>query len=363
MGSACSRWTANHTRSSHFRRSVRIGSGSSRGCGEIESTGGGIYVYNGLKAGWDELKTTTVGQRHIILFSDASDSEQPHQYKRLVKEVTDNGGTVSVIALGTERDADAALLKDIAKRGNGRVFFSNNPTELPSIFSMETVSVARSAFVKEETEAQPTGQWYEISAKSFDWLPKVDGYNLSYVRDWASQALVTTDEYVAPLVAYGQRGVGRTAAISFPLGGDHSEKIRAWPKFGDFVQTLGRWIMGEDLPPGIGLRWDVQGTAMEVDLLYNETWEERLAQDAPKIFIARGIPPGPPEELTWQRMAPGHYRVLEDLDEGQMVRGAIQVGDAAIPFGPLVVGGSAEWAFRGRTSRRPPPVVCANRRP
>jgi hypothetical protein len=311
----------------------------------IESTGGGIFVFNGLEAGWNELKRSTVGQRHMILFSDAADSEQPHKYKQLLKEITSNGGSVSVIALGTKGDPDAAFLEDIAKRGNGRIFFSNNPTELPSIFSMETVSVARSAFVKEPVPTQATGQWYEISNKAFEWLPEVDGYNLSYVRDWASQALVTTDEYVAPLVAYGQRGVGRTAAISFPMGGEYSGRIREWPKFGDFVQTLGRWLMGEDLPPGIGLRWNIQGTAVTVDLLYNDTWEERLSTDAPKILVASGMPPGPAKEWTWQRMAPGHYRVLEDLDEGEMIRGAIQVGDAAIPFGPLVVGGSAEWAF------------------
>ncbi|MDA0812551.1 MAG: VWA domain-containing protein, partial [Verrucomicrobia bacterium] len=108
---------------------------------KIESTGGGIYVYNGLDAGWKELKRSTIGQRHIILFSDAADSEQPHQYKELIREIVADGGSVSVIALGNKSDPDAKLLEDIAKRGNGRIFFSTDAGDLPSLFSMETVAV------------------------------------------------------------------------------------------------------------------------------------------------------------------------------------------------------------------------------
>ena len=37
--------------------------------------------------------------------------------------------------------------------------------------------------------------------------------------------------------------------------------------------------------------------------------------------------------------------VSRDLDEGSVVRGAIQVGEHALPFGPITVGSSVEWAF------------------
>ena len=35
----------------------------------MQSRGGGIYVYRGLKAAWDQLKKSKVGTKHIILFS------------------------------------------------------------------------------------------------------------------------------------------------------------------------------------------------------------------------------------------------------------------------------------------------------
>jgi hypothetical protein len=311
----------------------------------IESTGGGIFVYNGLKAAWDQLKNAPAGQRHIILFSDAADSEQPDDYKNLIAEIVANSGSISVIALGTRADTDAAFLEDIATRGKGRLFFTDQAEELPSIFSQETVAVARSAFLRDPVPTQAANGWFEITSQPLDWLPEADGYNLSYIRDWASQALLTKDEYAAPLVSFGQRGIGRSAAVSFPLGGEFSSKIRAWPKYGDFLQTLTRWLMGEQLPPGIGLKHGLEGSVLTLDLLHDETWEERLMARPPRILLAYGAHAGSPREIAWERLAPGHYQARVDLPEGEMVRGAVQIGTQALPFGPAIVGTSTEWAF------------------
>lgn len=311
----------------------------------IESTGGGIFVYNGLKAAWGQLKNAPAGQRHIILFSDAADSEQPDDYENLVDEIVKNSGTVSVIALGTRRDVDAWLLDDIAKRGKGRIFYTDKAEELPSIFSQETVAVARSAFIAEPVGAKAAGGWFEISSQVMEWPKQVDGFNLSYLREWASQSLITQDEYAAPLVAFGPRGTGRAAAVSFPLGGEHSQRVREWPKYGDFLQTQVRWLMGEALPPGIGVRHRIEGNTLTLDLLYDEEWEPKMRAKAPRVVLAHGLRADSQHELAWERVAPGHFQTSTELPEGEMVRGAVQVGGQAISFGPTVVGTSTEWAF------------------
>jgi uncharacterized membrane protein len=313
---------------------------------KVQSMGGGIYVYRGLKAAWDVLKKTDIGTRHIILFSDAADSEEPGAYKKLLKEMEAQGGTVSVIGLGTKKDPDAALLEDIAKLGNGRMFFTNKPLEIPKLFAQETVAVARSAFIKDPIGAQATGLWSEISPKPFEWLPEVDGYNLSYTREDATASLISKDEYLAPLVSHARRGIGRSAAVTFPLGGEFSEQIRAWPAYGDFVQTLGRWLMGFELPPGIGLRHRLEGTRLTIDLLYDtDEWSQRFANEPPRIKLLENRDTSSPYEVAWKRVAPGHFSVSRELEEGVVVRGAVQAGPHAIPFGPLAVGSSAEWTF------------------
>jgi hypothetical protein len=316
----------------------------------ITSGGGGIYVYNGLKAGWKAVKSTNSGTRHIILFADAADAEQQGDgpgadYKTLLEEVTKEGATVSVIALGSPADSDAEFLKDVALRGKGRIFFTDRAEDLPNVFTAETIAVTRQTFVSDPVETLAGGQWHEVSAKPMEWLKQLDGYNLSYKKDWASQALVTKDEYTAPLVAWGQRGAGRTAAVCFPLGGEFSNSVRSWPGYGDFLQTTARWLMGEDLPPDIGLRWDLAGTALGIDLMYAGDWEQTFAQSPPRILLASGERAENRREATWERMEPGHYRVSVDLTEGEVVRGAIQAGKHTLPFGPLAVGSSTEWAF------------------
>ncbi|MEO5913446.1 MAG: VWA domain-containing protein [Luteolibacter sp.] len=311
----------------------------------IKSAGGGIYVYTGLKAAWEELKKSPAGTRHVILFSDAADSEEPGDYKNLIKEMTDNGATISVIGLGTNKDSDSALLEDVAKLGNGRMFFSNQPLDIPKIFAQETVTIARSAFIKDPVGVKVTGRWAEISPKPVDWFKQVDGYNLSYARDDATVSLMSADEYLAPLVAHARRGLGRSAAVSFPLGGEYSETTRNWPGYGDFLQTLGRFLMGEDTPPGIALRHRLDGTRLTLDLLYDTgLWGQKLSALPPKVRLQDDAG-GATMDIPWRRIAPGHFSLTRDLDEGSIVRGAVQVGENALPFGPLSVGSSVEWAF------------------
>lgn len=311
----------------------------------IASAGGGIFTYTGLKAGWGELQKAKVGQRHLILFADAADAEEPGEYEALLAEMTAAGATVSVIGLGSETDPDAAFLQDVARRGNGRVFFNTDPGELPALFAQETVSVARSAFIKEETGAKGTPGWMEIAARAPDWPSKFDGYNLSYLRDGATASLVTTDEYEAPLVASWVRGAGRVAAVTFPLGGDFSAQARAWSGYGNFTQTLARWLAGEDAPPGLGLRTAVEGEQLTVDLFYDESWSGRVAQSPPVAVVAGTGPAAPAQALAWEKLEPGHFRATLRLEPGQFVRGVARVGAAPLAFGPIAAGGLAEWSF------------------
>lgn len=312
----------------------------------IESMGGGIFVYTGLKEAWESLKGSELGQRHIILFSDAADSEEPGQYERLIAEMRKGDATVSVIGLGTRADPDAAFLEDIATRGEGRIFFSEVPGDLPNIFAQETVTVARSTFIDDPVGTQSTGGWFELSNQEMNWLASVDGYNLSYIREGDQASLVSTDEYRAPLVSFGRRGIGRTAAVSYPMGGEFSGAFRAWEEAGDFMQTLNRWLMGEEVPPGIGLKHRIVGTQLSLDLFFEpDPWQVIFATKPPRIVLSRGESDPVTSEPTWERLAPGHYSLSMDLGERELIRGAAQVGGAAIPFGPLVVGSSREWAF------------------
>lgn len=309
-----------------------------------QSMGGGIFVYNGLKAAWERLQKADVGQRHIILFADAADSEQPDDYINLLAEMTAQKVSVSVIGLGSEQDVDADFLKDIARRGNGRIFFNQDATQLPALFAQETVAIARSTFIEEPVPVKGTPGWMEMAAGVIDWLPQVDGYNLSYLRPGASQALVSGDEYAAPMLAFWQRGAGRTAAVSFPLGGDFSQRTRDWPGYGGFVRSLVRWLMGEALPPGLGLRTQLDGSRLRADLYYDDSWNQAIAAGGPELLLA-SEQQTEARRVPWERLAPGHFQASLDLSGSQQVRGAVRLGAHALPFGPINVITNPEWSF------------------
>ena len=149
-------------------------------------------------------------------------------------------------------------------------------------------------------------------------------------------------------MATWQRGAGRVGAVSFPLGGAYSDRTRAWPHYGDFVQTPSRWLAGDDAPPGLALRTDLDGERLTLELLYDETWNARIAQTAPVASLAESGGTATAvtvRPLVWEKIEPGRFRATAELAPGRMVRGAVRVGAAALPFGPLSVAGSAEWSY------------------
>lgn len=313
----------------------------------VQSTGGGIFCYTGLSAAWEMLRISEVGQRHVILFADAMDAEEPGDYENLLAEMTAANCTVSVIGLGTSSDVDADFLKDVAKRGGGRIFFNADANELPALFEMETATIARSAFIDKPVILKGTPRWAEIATEPILWLPEVDGYNLCYLKPKASQAAVSGDEYSAPLVAFWQKGTGRVATVAFPMGGDYSELTRNWDGYGGFSQSLARWLMGPPLPSGFSLRTDVDGSRVKLDLYYDAqdaTLSERLAVDAPELTISRG-PGGNAAKVMWERLAPGRFSATVDAADVEYIRGAIRIGQDAFAMGPVNVSTNPEWTF------------------
>ncbi|MGJ8641570.1 MAG: VWA domain-containing protein [Opitutaceae bacterium] len=308
----------------------------------IESRGGGIFVYTGLQAAWDQLKHVSVGQRHIILFSDAADSEEPGEFRALLAEMQSEGATISVIGLGSESDSDADFLKEIAALGGGRIFFNSNPEDLPRVFAQETVAVARSSFVEQMTAVKGTDGWMQLASQPMDWLPEVEGYNLSYLKPDAILGAQTQDEYQAPLLAFQRFGAGRSVALTFALGGEYSSNTRNWEGFPNMIQTIVRWLGGENVPEGIGLQVDIDGSQLNLDFLYDAKHEQLIANHPPQILITNDQTEAV-EVMAWRRVKPGHLSVDKELEFGRVYKGAVQLGEMVLPFGPLMTTESIEW--------------------
>ncbi len=226
----------------------------------IESLGGGIFTYTALLAAATMVQESSKGTRHIVLFADAADAEEPGDYVRLLETLRGIGITVSVIGLGNETDSDAEFLKDVARRGNGRILFTSNVDELPRLFAQEAITVARSSFVSEPTNVQTLADVVLLGDRPSSAFPVIDGYNLSYLRPGATLGAVTRDDYAAPVLAFWHRGLGRVAALTAEVDGKYSGRLNAWGGFASFSVGLGRWLLGGDPPVGVQATIERQGS-------------------------------------------------------------------------------------------------------
>ncbi len=231
------------------------------------SGGGGIYVGEALRAGRDEILRSEKPTRHVLLFSDAADSEAPEDYERTLSTLRAKDVTVSVIGLGQPTDPDAELLRDVARRGGGRVYFAEDAMSLPRIFSQETLTVARATFVDEPASVEGAPDLPLLGRLSPEGLPQVGGYNLTYLRPRANVALRTLDANGAPILAMWPRGAGRTVAFTAEVDGPYTGELRTWSALQAALEGMVRWSLAGSIPVGEAVvRTERRGHMLRVTL-------------------------------------------------------------------------------------------------
>jgi Mg-chelatase subunit ChlD len=266
----------------------------------IQSMGGGIYVHVALEAAFREIGAATAGTRHIILFSDAQDSEEPGDYKTLLDKITKAGVTVSVIGLGKKTDVDGPLLEDIARLGKGRCFFTDKPEELPRLFAQDTFVVARNTFLDEKTGVKETAGLAILTGRALGLDTTVGGYNLCYMRGGANLASQTLDKYKAPLVASWQAGTGRVVCYTGEADGKYAGAIAGWERVGEFYTSLVRWAAGQTgpLPDNMMLTQEVRNGVQRVTLHLDPERKGESFTELPTAKILKAEPGQTPTEKS-----------------------------------------------------------------
>jgi hypothetical protein len=313
---------------------------------KIESMGGGIYVYNGLKAAAAMLNKSKAGVRHIVLFADAADSEQPGDYKKLLAACTKAGITCSVIGLGSKSDCDAVLLKDVAKRGGGRCMFTNRANDLPRLFAQDTFVVARNSFIAESTPTKLLAGLAMLSSGTFSTIPSVDGYNLCYLRPGATLAAMTLDEYKAPLLASWQMGLGRVACYTGEVDGEYSGLMGSWPRAGELYSSIARWVggVGQRLPSDMLATQSVERGIHRIRLYLDPAKRTTSMKQLPKVHLLRGIagrdPYSQTHTLRWETPDSLLAEIPLDADETVLTTlevpgvGKVNLGPVCLPYSP-----------------------------
>lgn len=323
----------------------------------LEPGGGGIYVYEALVAAGRMLKDSKAGARHIILFSDAADSEEPGNFMELLDQYTAAGITVSVVGLGTQADPDALLLEDIADEGQGNLYFTTDPQELPRIFTQDTFVMARSAFVDVPSPVALTSGMVALSSHSFSNPPNLGGYNLCYVREGANMAMVSSDEYEAPIVASWFAGSGRVLCFMGEASGAYSGDFASWPDVGAFHGAMAGWAAGGGgtMPDGSLVTQRLKAGLLEVTLHLSPDRQKDPFDTKPKIQVLRGDTGDTPtrEEIPLKWSGPDTLVANLPLNGSETLLGSVSVGDALSPLAPARLPYSPEYSPPGPDSGEP----------
>jgi Mg-chelatase subunit ChlD len=266
----------------------------------IGSEGGGIYIYEALVASTKMISAAHAQTKHIILFSDAADAEQSDHYEEIVQKLRDADVTVSVVGLGTEHDKDAEMLKDLARRGGGDCYFSDNPDEIPRIFAQDTFTIARSTFVDQPTPFSVTAGYSLLGSPLNSAPPQLGGYNLCYIRPTANLAAVTSDEYTAPVVASWNAGNGRVLCYMGEADGKFSGDFAKWNQAGEFYSTLARWVAGkhQPLPDEMLLTQEIRDGVCFVQLHLDPERKGEPFSNLPRVKVLHGLPGASPQKQT-----------------------------------------------------------------
>jgi len=311
---------------------------------KIESAGGGIFCYTALLAAGRMLEDAAQKNRHVILFADANDSEEQEQCPELIARFRQMGITLSVVALGTEGDTDAAFLKSIAEFGGGQCYFTHDPAELPRLFAQDTLTIARATFIEEPVACTALPDLFGLgdALGAGQGFPELGGYNVTWLREDATCGVVTQGEYKSPAFAFAQVGLGRSAAFTGQIGGEFGSALVAWDGFASFFVTVVRWLAGQEEP---------------AELFASARRDGRVARIRVEVDARASVPPdtsnlevrltdagGATTTLPLERVGEHLFEATTKLAREGVVLGSVALGDGrSLSLPPLVLPYSPEF--------------------
>lgn len=303
--------------------------------------GGGTFMYPAMVTAKEMLEATPARIRHMICLSDGM--TQPADHESLVEEMADAGITVSTVALG---EADKQLLSSIAELGHGRYYETNDPANVPQIFTKETMEATKSAIKEDLYTCVQVGDHPILAGYTDADLPFTLGYVMTEAKPTAQLLLAV--ETGDPLLAVGRYGLGTGMAYTSDFTERWGGEWLAWDGCGKFWAQAVRGILRNTSADGLQVtsrasadQWtfDIRRTADDGTPVGGIHWDavaldasgRERPVDVHQVGLGRyraTVPTGGKERLTvrlrdadhdktsvqhFNRPYPDEYRLARDL--------------------------------------------------
>lgn len=212
--------------------------------------GGGTVMAPAMEEAYQALTSTTAKLKHVIILTDGISS--PGDFEGIAANMASARITCSTVAVG--EDADRKLLEEIARIGNGRSYFTNDPSSVPQIFTKETVAASKSAINEVPFTPQIVRPSRVLADIDFETAPSLLGYVVT--RPKPTCELVLAAETRDPLLAWWRYGLGMTVAFTSDAKSRWAADWLTWPGYSKFWAQLVRHAMRKSEAKGIVVQVD-----------------------------------------------------------------------------------------------------------
>lgn len=215
----------------------------------IEASGG-TTMYPAMEKAFEMLKSTSARLKHVIILTDGVSS--PGDFAGLATEMAQERITVSTVAVGT--DSDTNILEEVAKSGQGRYYFTDDPANIPQIFAKETVTASKSAIDEQPFVPQVIRTTQALKGLDVENAPFLLGYVMT--RPKPTCELILATEKGDPLLVWWRYGLGMSVAFTSDAKSRWAAEWLTWPEFPKFWAQVVRHTMRKNEAKGVVI--DVQ---------------------------------------------------------------------------------------------------------
>ena len=206
--------------------------------------GGGTEIYPALEEGYQSLMSANAKLKHVILLTDGV--SQGGDFDGLARTIAASRMTLSTVGFG---DANSDLLKRIAEIGNGRYYFTADPSSIPQIFARETMTASKSAINEEPFLPQVIRASQLLEGINFDEAPFLLGYVVTRPKPTSEVILAT--ETGDPLLALWRYGLGISVAFTSDAKSRWAAEWMTWSGFNRFWAQVIRHCMQKTESKGL----------------------------------------------------------------------------------------------------------------
>jgi uncharacterized membrane protein len=292
------------------------------------AAGGGTEIYPAVETAFEALDGVDADVKHLIVLTDGQDAGA-NNYQPLIDQMRAARVTVSTVAVGD--DADQGLLSALARAGRGRFHFTDNPSEIPDIFTRETLTATRALLI--DSRFYPAVATDSPLLRGLSTTPPIDGYVAVTPKERSEVVLVSPDG--DPVLAAWQYGAGRAVAWTSDVGGRWTTGWAGAPVTATMWGNILSWLLPPDAqgPLSVSVEAADEGSATVTADLANGAGADWTSVRPTRAHVIG--PDGSAQDVDLTPAGPGRYQasiqaplsgayvveVSQDLDDGSHATG------------------------------------------